>query len=92
MTTNCLLFRTIGPVAVTSSTMAYFRCGFSLFGDVRWQNYGICARFSVVLLGQVLHQHHEGMAAQIQRLELLQKSQHKLLSARARQDPCGGPW
>lgn len=35
---------------------------------------------------QVLHQHHEGMAAQIQRLELLQKSQHKLLSARARQD------
>ncbi|CAE7797881.1 gtcR [Symbiodinium sp. CCMP2592] len=35
---------------------------------------------------QVLRQHHETMAAQIQRLELLQKSQHKLLSARANQD------
>ncbi|CAE7723443.1 gtcR [Symbiodinium sp. CCMP2456] len=35
---------------------------------------------------KVLHQHHEGMAAQIQRLELLQKSQHKLLSARTEQD------
>jgi len=35
---------------------------------------------------QVLRKHHETMAAQIQRLELLQRSQHKLLSARAHQD------